>query len=220
MRAGSMYVSLFAFVGFAVFSVCAAELKVAVADKTALFAGSAYAAEIEQKAQEKQRELEEHAARLNEQLMKESQELASRFKGKGLTDSIALAKAQNAFAAKKKVEEAQFEKLRMDANMEIEALGVEYKKKIKDLVAEYAQEKGYAAIFDSNSEGVMFAGKDLDVTEDIAKFIAEKHRDEKRRSSLLASVTDGKNSETVIAASDNEGASASGKSRKLGTAKA
>lgn len=182
------------------------EGKIAVANVVELTRQSSYASEIEKMAREKQSELEKAAVALNEELAEKGKKINESIKEKGIMSEASVARAQNSLNQHKKVKEAEFERMRLDANIEIEEAGLKCKTRIKELIKDYGNKNGLLAILDSNSESVLFAGSDLDLTEELTSYLTEEFKKEKRKESLLASVTDShKGPEaTIMAAADTK----------------
>lgn len=194
--------------------------KIAVANIVELTRQSSYAGEIENMARDKQAELEKAAAALNEKLAEEGKKINESMKEKGVTmaNETSVARAQNSFNLYKKTKEAEFERMRLDANIEIEEAGQKCKTRIKELIKEYGNKNGMLAILDSNSESVLFAGADLDVTEELSSFLVDEFKKDKRKASLLASVTSKEPEGTILASADGKGHEKSKASAKVAKA--
>jgi Skp family chaperone for outer membrane proteins len=186
--------------------VLAKEVRIAAADMLTLVRDSEYATQVNEVAQKQQKHMEQLTQKLNEQLDNERKKLMQAAESSAFgaqTD----AKVQNEFAASRKMLETQLERDRVNASLEVEKASIDLKNKVKNLLAEYAEQHNLDAVLDVKSEGVLFVGASLDKTEDIKNFISSKFKDDKRKSSLLASVTadakDGK-AATVLASADKK----------------
>ena len=195
-----------ALAGIIIAPVHAKEVHIAVVDIQALVRDSEYATQVSEVAQKQQRRVEQLMQKLNEQLEAERKRLMQA-SGDGSFGAMTDARIQNEFTASKRTLEAQLEKERVNASLEVEDASISCRNKIKALVAEYAAKHDLTAVLDPKSEGVLFADDNLDITEQVKQYISSQFKQEKRKSSLLASVTtdskDAKNS-TIIAAADTK----------------
>jgi Skp family chaperone for outer membrane proteins len=181
--------------------VAASNQKIAVADMTNLIQTSDFAADVAKLAEAKQKDLQKLAQEFGKELEKTTKSLGDRFRSEDL-GSMAEAFAKNEQIAEQKFAEAKFDRERLSANLEVEKAGIDCKNKVKDLVAAYAKQNGLDAVLDSRADGVVFVKPDLDITAELRNFVAAAYKNDKRRSSLLASVTTDKKEAALLATAD------------------